>query len=70
VGEAGLAAGVVGGAGVDEGVEAEDGGFMALGDDERKTVGQDFDGGALLEGSLVWIRLFGRSLGVRGDAER
>ncbi len=40
VGETAVAERVVGGAGVDEGVEAEDGGFGALADDQRQAVRQ------------------------------
>jgi hypothetical protein len=49
VGEAAGALGVVGGACVDEGVEAEDGRFGALADDERKAVRKNFYCGALFE---------------------
>jgi hypothetical protein len=68
VGEARFALGVVGGAGVDEGVEAEDGGFVALGEDEGEAVGEDFDGGAFFEEGLV--RAVGLGLGAgRAGAE-
>ncbi len=40
---------IIGGTGVDEGVEAEDGGFGALKDHEGQAVGQDFDRGALFK---------------------
>ena len=40
VGEAGSAFGVVNGAGVDVGVEGDDGGFMAFEDDEVESVGE------------------------------
>ena len=53
VGEAGLAAGIVGGAGVDEGVIAEDGGFGALANDEGEAVGEDLDGGSFFEAGHV-----------------
>jgi hypothetical protein len=42
--EAGLAAGVVGGACVDEGVVAEDGSFGAFAEEEGESVGEDFGG--------------------------
>ena len=53
VGDAAGAVGIVGGACVDEGVEAEDGGFGALADDEGEAVGEDFDGGALFKACEV-----------------
>ena len=49
VGEAAGALRIVGRAGVDERVEAEDGGLGALADDEGQAVRQDFDGGAFFE---------------------
>ena len=53
VSEAAGALGVVGRAGVDQRVEAEDGGLGALADDERQTVGQDLDRGAFFEAREV-----------------
>jgi len=65
VSEATIALGVVGGSGVDEGVEAEDGGFGALADDEGESVGQDLDVGSFLEAGKV----LGSADGAESKAE-
>src|ERR1700761_9330912 len=44
---------IVGGAGVDEGVEAKDGGFGALADDEGQSIWQDSDGRTFFEACKV-----------------
>jgi len=49
VGKAALALRVVGRAGVDEGVEAEDGGLVALAEHEGEAVRKDFDSGGLIK---------------------
>ena len=53
VGKAAGALGIVGGAGVDLGIEAEDGGFGPLADEQGEAVGEDLDGGALFKAGEV-----------------
>ncbi len=60
VGEAAGTLGVVGRACVDQRVEAEDGGFGALADDEGEAVGKNFYGGPFFEAREI-LRLRGKT---------
>jgi hypothetical protein len=53
MGEAAIALRIIGGAGVDEGIEAEDWGFGPLTDDEGKAVRQDLYVSAFFEAGKI-----------------